>query len=69
VDERLYSASTLCFKRRDLEAAKNMIEDFLDEFDRRFSADNDGDEVYQIGVQLFSHTRKEKGDVVCSEQP
>lgn len=60
VSERLFNSITLNFKPEDLELAKKRIVDFNRAFHEEFGH-NDSDTVYQLNIQLFSHTVPGKG--------
>jgi uncharacterized protein (TIGR02147 family) len=61
LDERFIYGITMNFNRNDMPEAKKMIQEFLNEFDAHFSAENNkADDIYQIGVQLFPHTKEER---------
>lgn len=60
VAERLFNSITLNFKPEDLELAKKRIVDFNRAFHEEFGH-NTSDTVYQLNVQLFSHTSSPKG--------
>lgn len=60
VSERLFNSITLNFKPEDLELAKKRIVEFNRAFHDEFGQ-NTSDTVYQLNVQLFSHTVPSKG--------
>lgn len=60
VAERLFNSITLNFKPEDLELAKKRIVDFNRAFHEEFG-NNDSETVYQLNIQLFSHTFSEEG--------
>lgn len=60
VSERLFNSITLNFKPEDLELAKKRIVDFNRAFHEEFGH-NTSDTVYQLNVQLFSHTSSPRG--------
>ncbi|WP_409479530.1 DUF4423 domain-containing protein [Pseudobdellovibrio sp. HCB154] len=60
VTERLFNSITLNFKPEDLELAKKRIVDFNRAFHEEFGH-NTSDTVYQLNVQLFSHTSPSRG--------
>lgn len=62
VAERLFNSLTLNFKPEDLEAAKKRIVEFNRAFHDEFG-NNDSETVYQLNVQLFSHTISQIGKV------
>lgn len=60
VAERLFNSITLNFKPEDLEAAKKRIVEFNRAFHDEFG-NNNSETVYQLNVQLFSHTTPQIG--------
>ncbi len=59
MNRRHFSSVTLAFSQADITEAKKMIEEFLNEFDARFmGSENTPDDVYQINIQLFPHTKE-----------
>lgn len=60
VAERLFNSITLNFKPEDLELAKKRIVDFNRAFHEEFG-NNASETVYQLNVQLFSHTSPVEG--------
>ncbi len=61
IDEREFYSFTFCLKKSDLAAAKEKIREFRREFAQSFDAEQ-GDEVYQLGIQLFRVTSPAKGE-------
>lgn len=55
--DRELQALTLKFNRRDLKRAQARIRKFVEDFNSEFASDP-ADDVYQLNVQLFSHTKK-----------
>ncbi len=62
VAERLFNSITLNFKPEDLEAAKKRIVEFNRAFHDEFG-NNESEMVYQLNIQLFSHTIPQIGKV------
>jgi len=60
--EREILSGTLCFKKKDMPKAKELLRNFLDEFGSTMDSDS-GDEVYQVQMQFFplSKINKEGG--------
>lgn len=56
-----FCASTLSFKRDDLQEAKKYISDFVQGFSERFRS-QDGDEVFQLNAQFFGLTKSEHSE-------
>ncbi len=48
---------TFAFEPKDMEAAKQKIRDFQDEFADQFSTSKNATEVYRLSMQLFSLTK------------
>ena len=61
VNEREFYSFTFCLKNSDLNAAKMKIREFRRDFAQHFDAE-EGDEVYQLGIQLFRVTSPAKGE-------
>jgi uncharacterized protein (TIGR02147 family) len=59
--EREFQSLTFRFKEENMKEAKKFIRDFKEEFNRQFAC-NEGDEVYQLGIQLFRHTHLKKDE-------
>ena len=57
MSERHFSSVTMCLSKEVMPEAKQMIENFLNEFDMKFSEKGEKDKVCQINIQLFSHTK------------
>lgn len=55
-EEREFQSLTFRCKATDMKEAKEFIRDFKEEFNKRFAKDN-GEDVYQLGIQFFSHTK------------
>jgi uncharacterized protein (TIGR02147 family) len=55
LSERDISSTTFVFDKKHMAEAKAAIEEFREEFRRRFSATG-GNDVYQLNIQLFGHT-------------
>ena len=53
---REFTSETICMNKDDIPKAKEFIRKFRAEFTRAFEVD-EGDEIYQIQVQLFSLTK------------
>lgn len=62
--EREFQALALKFNRKNLPQAKQDIRRFMDEFDQKYCVE-DGKDVFQLNVQLFSHTKPTKGEALC----
>ncbi|MCP4913192.1 MAG: DUF4423 domain-containing protein [Oligoflexia bacterium] len=59
IDDRIFQAITLNIKKEeDKEAAFDDIKKFINDFNRKYSDDNNGDSVYQLNLQFFEHTTK-----------
>lgn len=59
IDNRIFQAITLNIKKdEDKEAAFDDIKKFINDFNRKYSDDNNGDSVYQLNLQFFEHTTK-----------
>lgn len=56
-----FCASTLSFKKDDLEDAKSYISDFIKGFSERFRS-QEGDEVFQLSTQFFSLTKSQHSE-------
>ena len=55
VDKRDFTTLTFRARREDVELMKKRIKEFREAFDQEFEAKS-SEEVYQLNVQLFSHT-------------
>lgn len=60
LEEREMGGVTLAINKSDLSEAKQMIREFRRNFNMRFSALCDADNVYQLGIQFFDLTEDEK---------
>ncbi len=58
VEKREITSVTLRMRPEDLVEAKKRIRQFRDDFDAYFSKEEAGTEVYQLNLQLFSHTEE-----------
>lgn len=58
--EREITSTTLVMSSSNIEKAKELIRDFKSNFERLMEEDS-GDQVFQIQIQLFPLTRKNKG--------
>ncbi|MDC1173947.1 TIGR02147 family protein [Bacteriovoracaceae bacterium] len=57
IENRIFQAMTLSMdKSTDKEKAFDDIKNFINDFNRKYSKDNNGDSVYQLNVQLFEHS-------------
>jgi len=61
--EREFQALTLKFDRKNMQQAKQEIRRFCDEFDQKFCVEG-GKGVFQMNVQLFSHTKPSRGEAL-----
>ena len=61
VAQREFYSFVFCLKSSDIPAAKEKIREFRKEFAQQFDAEQ-GDEVYQLGIQLFRITSPAKGE-------
>jgi len=59
VDQREFQALNLNFNPDDLNEAKKEIREFTKRFTKKFSQKS-GDEVFQLNIQMFSLTKKDK---------
>ena len=59
VKEREYQSLNLNFNKKDLVEAKNEIRKFVKKFNKKF-AKTQGEDVYQLNIQLFSLTKEIK---------
>ena len=50
---------TFAFDPSEMEAAKQKIREFQDEFSEQFSTSKQSTEVYRLAIQLFSLTKKQ----------
>lgn len=61
MDTRFFYSLCMSFSREDLPEAQQMIQEFMNEFDARFAeSTKDKKDIYQLGFQLFPHTKKER---------
>ena len=58
VENREFQSLTFRCKDSDLKAAKEAIREFKEDFNKRFANDQ-GDEVFQLGIQFFKHTHSQ----------
>ncbi|MEK6705024.1 MAG: TIGR02147 family protein [Bdellovibrionota bacterium] len=58
IHEREFLSFTFSLRSEDIQAAKTSIREFYQSFAKSFDSSS-GDEVYQLGVQLYRITRKE----------
>ena len=57
-EEREFNALTVCVSKENLPLIKERLREFRKELNRFLSNDKNGDEVYQLNLQLFPLTRK-----------
>lgn len=62
IEERDLQSLTLSFEKEDMKRAKEDINEFVDNFNATY-AKKEGQDVYQLNVQFFSHTTSSKDEI------
>ena len=60
LDQRDFTWLTFAFDPNHMQAAKEKIREFQDEFSEQFSTSKEATEVYRMGIQLFGLTQPQK---------
>lgn len=59
VDNRIFQGLTMNMdKESDLKDAFNEITEFINNFNAKYSNENQGDSVYQLNIQFFEHSKE-----------